>query len=107
MIVGGESGLGARPMNESWVVSIREQCDAAKVPFFFKQWGGVRKSETGRHLEGRTFDAMPARPSRKVPPNRARLAFIEEVMAWVVDNDKVDDPMREDDRRSARQPLLY
>src|SRR5262249_27264438 len=59
VIVGGESGPGARPMQREWVVSIRDQCKLAKVPFFFKQWGGVRKSEYGRHLDGRTFDEMP------------------------------------------------
>lgn len=59
VIVGGESGPGARPMNKEWVISIMNQCKKAKVPFFFKQWGGVRKSETGRLLDGRIFDAMP------------------------------------------------
>lgn len=59
VIVGGESGPGARPMEKSWVVDIKSQCSKAKVAFFFKQWGGVRKSQTGRKLEGRTFDAMP------------------------------------------------
>lgn len=61
VIVGGESGAGARPMNRSWVRSIRDQCEAASVPFFFKQWGGVRKSEAGRLLDGRTHDAFPLR----------------------------------------------
>jgi hypothetical protein len=46
-------------MDEAWVKSIRRQCDAAHVPFFFKQWGGVRKSQAGRQLEGRTYDDMP------------------------------------------------
>ena len=50
VIVGGESGPGARPMKEEWVLSIREQCEAANVPFFFKQWGGVRKKTAGRTL---------------------------------------------------------
>lgn len=59
VIVGGESGPGARPMNPGWVRSIREQCQAAGVPFFFKQWGGVRKKETGRVLDGQTYDEMP------------------------------------------------
>jgi protein gp37 len=58
-IVGGESGAGARPMKPDWVINIREQCRRAKVPFFFKQWGGVRKGLAGRELEGRTFDEMP------------------------------------------------
>jgi protein gp37 len=59
VIVGGESGPGARPMNEDWVLSIREQCEAANVAFFFKQWGGVNKKRAGRLLEGATHDAMP------------------------------------------------
>jgi len=59
VIVGGESGAGARPMRKEWVVSIRNQCRRAKVPFFFKQWGGVRKSLGGRLLDGRTYDEFP------------------------------------------------
>ena len=60
VIVGGESGPGARPMAKEWVLDIRDQCRHAEVPFFFKQWGGVRKSETGRKLQGRTYDEFPA-----------------------------------------------
>ncbi len=59
VIVGGESGHGARPLDPSWVRSIRDQCDKAGVAFFFKQWGGPRKSLTGRELDGRTYDAFP------------------------------------------------
>jgi protein gp37 len=59
VIVGGESGPGARQMLPDWVTSIRDQCDLARVAFFFKQWGGVQKKRAGRLLEGRTFDAMP------------------------------------------------
>jgi protein gp37 len=59
VIVGGESGPGARTLEKDWVVEIRDQCLAARVPFFFKQWGGVRKGRTGRLLEGRTWDEMP------------------------------------------------
>lgn len=58
-IVGGESGPGARPIDPAWVTNLRDQCLRAGVPFFFKQWGGVRKSTTGRTLEGRTWDQMP------------------------------------------------
>lgn len=61
VIVGGESGPGARPMREAWVVSLLEQARAAGVPFFFKQWGGVQKGRHGRLLLGRTFDEFPAR----------------------------------------------
>ena len=60
VIVGGESGPGARPMNHEWVSSIRDQCQQAGVAFFFKQWGGVQKKKTGRSLDGRTWDEMPA-----------------------------------------------
>jgi protein gp37 len=59
-IVGGESGPGARPMMREWVTSIHEQCTAAHVPFFFKQWGGVQKKKNGRELDGRTWDEFPA-----------------------------------------------
>jgi len=61
VIVGGESGPGARPMKPAWVRSIREQCRLSGVPFFFKQWGGVQKKRTGRVLDGRTYDGMPSR----------------------------------------------
>jgi protein gp37 len=60
VIVGGESGHGARPMLKAWVVSIKRQCWKARVPFFFKQWGGVQKSKHGRELDGRTYNQMPA-----------------------------------------------
>jgi len=59
VIVGGESGPGARPLEKEWVTSIRDQCLRAKVPFFFKQWGGVQKKKAGRLLDGRTWDQMP------------------------------------------------
>lgn len=58
-IVGGESGPKSRAMQEEWVVDIRDQCRTANVPFFFKQWGGVRKHTTGRILQGQTWDEMP------------------------------------------------
>jgi protein gp37 len=61
VIVGGESGPGARPMDEQWVRSIRDRCIAQQVPFFFKQWGGVNKKLTGRILDGLTWDDMPER----------------------------------------------
>jgi protein gp37 len=59
VIVGGESGHGARPMEKQWVTSVRDQCARAGVRFFFKQWGGVQKSRAGRKLDGRTYDDMP------------------------------------------------
>lgn len=59
VIVGGESGPGARPIDPTWVASIRDQCIAANVPFFFKQWGGIKRKTTGRILDGRTWDEYP------------------------------------------------
>ena len=59
VIVGGESGPGARPMQRDWVVDIKRQCDARQVPFFFKQWGGIQKHKNGRELDGQTWEAMP------------------------------------------------
>ena len=61
VIVGGESGPGARPMNPSWVAGVRDQCLNASVPFFFKQWGGVNKKKAGRQLDGRIWNEMPSR----------------------------------------------
>lgn len=61
VIVGGESGPGARPVKREWVTSIRDQCLEQRIPFFFKQWGGVRKHNTGRELDGRTYDGFPER----------------------------------------------
>jgi protein gp37 len=59
VIVGGESGPGARPMKVEWVRQIRDRCVTYGVPFFFKQWGGTNKKRTGRKLDGRTWDEMP------------------------------------------------
>jgi len=59
VIVGGESGPGARPMAKEWVIEVKEQCEKADIPFFFKQWGGTRKRRAGRMLEGRTWDELP------------------------------------------------
>ncbi len=59
VIVGGESGRKPRPMKEAWVTDIKNQCQQANVPFFFKQWGGTNKKKTGRLLEGKTWDEMP------------------------------------------------
>jgi protein gp37 len=61
VIVGGESGPGARPMDLSWVREIRDHCQTQKVPFFFKQWGGVFKKRAGRMLDGRTWEEFPPR----------------------------------------------
>ncbi len=73
-IVGGESGPRSRPMDPAWVKNLREQCRRARVPFFFKQWGGTNKKKAGRELEGRTWDEMPAGPipARRPESRRAR-----------------------------------
>src|SRR5271155_4488830 len=81
VIVGGESGPGARPMHKDWVTSLREQCEKANVHFFFKQWGGTRKSKTGRELDGKTYDALPSRIELPVLQNPGRLAAIAEIEA--------------------------
>ncbi len=78
VIVGGESGAGARPMQKEWVLSLRDQCERAQVPFFFKQWGGVRKSKTGRELDGKTYDGLPHRVQFPVLESSKRLAAITE-----------------------------
>ncbi len=79
VIVGGESGAGARPMQKDWVLSIRDQCERARVPFFFKQWGGVRKSKAGRTLDGRTYDERPLVEPLPVAEPCRRLAMLAEV----------------------------
>ncbi len=77
VIVGGESGPGARPMDPAWVRSIRGLCEHAGVPFFFKQWGGVRKKKNGRTLDGRTFDGYPDTSAIQVPEPRKRTGLLE------------------------------
>ena len=64
VIVGGESGPSARPMEKSWVRNIKNQCKASDIPFFFKQWGGVNKKKSGRVLDGETWDELPYIKSR-------------------------------------------
>ena len=75
VIVGGESGPGAREMQEPWVERIQSQCEEQGVPFFFKQWGGVQKKRTGRLLHGRTYDAMPDRNPSTVPAAAVRASI--------------------------------
>lgn len=79
VIVGGESGPGARPMAKERVLSIRDLCRRAQVPFFFKQWGGGRKSETGWVLNGKTYNEFPARSSTPVPSTAELLSIREEL----------------------------
>lgn len=67
VIVGGESGPGTRPLEQSWVIEIRDRCQNTSIPFFFKQWGGTNRKKTGRLLEGRTWDEYPFAAELKIP----------------------------------------
>lgn len=78
VIVGGESGTRPRPMQADWVRSIRDQCQTASVPFFFKQWGGTRKAKAGRTLDGRTYDEFPDVVAQPVPDRTTRLARLRQ-----------------------------
>ena len=80
VIVGGESGPGARPLDAAWVRSIRALCRGARVPFFFKQWGGVRKKVNGRTLDGRIYDEFPEQMQVQMPAPNQRMELLEE---WV------------------------
>ena len=84
VIAGGESGPGARPLNKDWVTAIRDQCQTARVPFFFKQWGGTRKGKTGRVLDGRTHDEIPPRAIRPVLDDDRRKAMLAEFDARAI-----------------------
>jgi protein gp37 len=79
VIVGGEGGAGARPVCPDWVRSIRDQCRAAGVTFFFKQWGGVHESRTGRHLDSRTYDEMPPSSENPIAPTSRRKELIAQL----------------------------
>ena len=79
-IVGGESGPGARTMKKEWATSVRDQCLESHVPFFFKQWGGVRKAKTGRLLDGRTHDEYPARTAVPVPGRESCATSAREIL---------------------------
>lgn len=80
VIVGGESGPGARPMRREWVLSVRDQCCEQGVRFFFKQWGGVRKARNGRELDGRTYDEYPSRNVSVVPEKSKCVTFAERLL---------------------------
>jgi protein gp37 len=79
VIVGGESGPGARPMSPEWVRSIRDQSQEAGIPFFFKQWGGVRKKEAGRRLDGRTYDEFPEFAESPAMEREQRLLLLQDI----------------------------
>jgi protein gp37 len=79
VIVGGESGPKSRPMERAWVLAIRDRCQKARIPFFFKQWGGTRKGRTGRSLEGEVHDAMPKIELRPAPGKKERVTRMERI----------------------------
>ena len=79
VIVGGESGPGARPMKPAWVHAIKDQCEDERILFFFKQWGGVQKTKNGRQLNGRTYDDMPARPAARAPDAALRCELLRKL----------------------------
>lgn len=81
VIVGGESGRGARPIQESWVDSLLQQCRSADVPFFFKQWGGVQKKKNGRKLHGRTHNEFPQTSLGEIPDTKSRRSLAEKLQA--------------------------
>jgi protein gp37 len=90
MIVGGESGRGARPMKKEWVISLRDQCKSIGVPFFFKQWGGVHKALAGRRLEGRTYSEFPRRTENPVLPVASCLEMAAEIKSHILSRDFVE-----------------
>jgi protein gp37 len=77
VILGGESGAGARPLEKEWVVEVRDQCRQAGIPFFFKQWGGRHKAKAGRELDGRTYDDRPPRNTK--PPKDGKSLLLTEL----------------------------
>lgn len=85
VIVGGESGPGARPMQKEWVVSVRDQCIARGVPFFFKQWGGVNKKKAGRLLEGRLWEEVPTRHTTQESENPGKARPSEQLWGRCAD----------------------
>jgi len=87
VIVGGESGRGARPIQESWVDSLLQQCRSADVPFFFKQWGGVQKKKNGRRLHGRTYNEFPVSAAAGIPDTKSRRTVAEQLQEEFLKND--------------------
>jgi protein gp37 len=85
VIVGGESGPGARPLKEAWIQRILTACEAKEVPFFFKQWGGVQKKRHGRLLNGRTYDASPPYVTNPIPGRKERLQIASSLSHLVLE----------------------
>jgi protein gp37 len=91
VIVGGESGAKARPLEEAWVTEIRDQCHRLNIPFFFKQWGGRIKSKTGRSLQGRTHDEIPQRQPKTAPTSETLRLGLEATRAFLRNHDILPD----------------
>src|SRR5215470_16184330 len=101
VIVGGESGPGARPMEKEWVVSIQKQCGLAGVPFFFKQWGGVWKARTGRRLNGRIYDEQPKLSSHPIKPLKERLEYAAHIETSLCVSNKNTEGRRPEEARAS------
>jgi len=86
VIVGGESGLGARPLQECWIQRILNACESKNIPFFFKQWGGVQKKKHGRKLNGKTYDASPPYVTNPIPSRKERLQIAASLRHLVLDS---------------------
>jgi protein gp37 len=106
VIVGGESGPGARPMKKEWVLQVRDQCRDADVPFFFKQWGGVRKSAAGRKLNGKTYDEFPQKVRHPVLAVDECLALAAKAQSAFKTLNMIDVSRLADDRRLRNVSLL-
>jgi len=101
VIVGGESGPGARPMEKEWVVSIQKQCGLAGVPFFFKQWGGVWKARTGRRLNGRIYDEQPKLSSHPIKPLKERLEYAAHIESSLCASNRNTEGRRPEEARAS------
>lgn len=96
VIVGGESGPGARPIQEAWIQSVLTECEARGVPFFFKQWGGVQKKKTGRELNGRTYDCCPVYVADPIPDRRERTRIASNLQHLVAEFMQASDAQRKE-----------
>lgn len=101
VIVGGESGPGARAMKEDWVRNLLRQCRDYEVPFFFKQWGGVQKKKAGRELSGKTYDEFPLVIHRSMPDLGGRRHLAEELRAQFTAHEQEEQFEKVKSRRSA------
>lgn len=85
VIVGGESGPGARPIQEQWVQALLNACEGKGIPFFFKQWGGIQKKKNGRELNGRTYDGAPSYITNSIPSRQERIQILNNLRHLVAE----------------------